>query len=100
MNILKELKDDIKQLSVQIDKVNKRLSQVHEEDIKTQNALVNQLNQLNNSKTAKQRLYHDIKQDLELKNEETKARISKLLGTGAEVEDMSEIYSEIYGVDE
>lgn len=100
MDILKELEDDIRQLNVQIDKVNKRLAQVHEEDIKSQNALVNQLNQLNNSKTAKQRLYHDIKQDLELKNEETRARISKLLGTGAEIEDISEIYREIYGVDE
>lgn len=100
MDILKELEDDIRQLNVQIDKINKRLAQVHEEDIKSQSALVNQLNQLNNSKTAKQRLYHDIKQDLELKNEETRARISKLLGTGAEIEDISEIYREIYGVDE
>lgn len=97
MDPLKSLEKRIENLESEVLKVETSLKLVHREDFKTLNMLTTTLTKMTSELGKLIKTHHDVKQDLELKNEETRARINRLTGNVNELEDLSEIYSEIYG---
>lgn len=99
MNILDEIMEQVKLAKKDIKKVEDSIKLVHEEDFKTL-GMMNKV--LISTKERLDKLiviYHKVSQDLGIGNEEARARIDKLTGVTSEVEDLSEIYNDIYGKD-
>lgn len=96
MDIVKELKGDIDRVERTIVDLANELSLVHPEDLRTRKDLYAELAKFESELTRKRGLLHNVKQDYELKNDEIRARINKLTGEGEEVEDMFDVYEDIY----
>lgn len=96
MDIVKKLKEDIDRVEKTIEDLANELSLVHPEDLRTKKDYYAELAKFESELTRKRGLLHNVKQDYELKNDEIRARIEKLTGEGREVEDLSDLYEDIY----
>lgn len=98
MDILEKLLIDIREVEEKIDLVNKSLvsKHIHPGDMKTISSLMANHRGYVSERTKLTELLHKVTQDINVKNKEIEARVSKLLGEGSDVEDMSEVYGSIY----
>lgn len=96
MDTIKKLKGDIERVEKTIEDLEDQISLVHPEDVLSRKDLYAELAKFESELTRKRGLLHNVKQDYELKNDEIRARISRLTGEGKDVEDLSDIYREIY----
>lgn len=99
MDTIKELKGDIERVEKTIEDLENQISLVHPEDLLSRKDLYAELAKFESELTRKRSLLYNIKRDIELRNDEIRARINKLSGSSSEVEDMSEIYGDIYKSD-
>ena len=99
MDILEMLCIQIKEVTEKVDLVNSKLASdhLHPGDIKGINSLLKEHRGYVAERTKLTGLLHTVIQDTTLGNEEARARINKMSGTGSDLEDLSGILSEIYG---
>lgn len=99
MDILERVALQIIDVEEKVDLVNSKLASdhVHPADMKTINSLLREHRGYIAERTKLTGLLHTVIQDTTLGNEEARARINKLLGTGSDLEDLSDVFSDIYG---
>lgn len=94
--MIKQIEKDIKRIYKRLSELEVALRNTHPEDRVGLKEIRADIARFESELTRKQSLIHQIRQDIEIRNIEAEVRIDKLLGQGGEVEDMSEIYGEIY----
>ena len=94
--MIKQIEKDIKRIYKRLSELEVALRNTHEEDRVGLKDIRADISRFESELTRKQSLVHQIRQDIEIRNIEAEVRIDKLLGQGGDVEDMSEIYGEIY----
>lgn len=98
--MIKQIEKDIKRIYKRLSELERALFNTHEEDRTMLKDIRGDIARFESELTRKQSLIHQIRQDIEIRNIEAEVRIDKLLGQGGDIEDMSEIYGDIYTVEE